>query len=138
MDIIHLLAGTAVQTPLTGKPTGNAEPGAQFASVLEDATNVHGTPKGLTLLAAIRAPHVAATAHQHRGLAHHARVPHVTVGGRIQFVVAHHVEHSPVTSSCLPPRSRRYPYPTLPCLQSKIRANLSVSPSGLGGHSALP
>lgn len=61
MDIIHLLAGTAVQTPLTGKPTGNAEPGAQFASVLEDATNVHGTPKGLTLLAAIRAPHVAAT-----------------------------------------------------------------------------
>ncbi|HKZ11642.1 MAG TPA: flagellar hook-length control protein FliK [Rhodanobacteraceae bacterium] len=61
MDIIHLLPGTAAQTPLTGKPAGNAEPGAQFASVLEDATNVHGTPKGLTLLAAIPAPRVAAT-----------------------------------------------------------------------------
>lgn len=61
MDIIHLLAATAAQTPLAGKPTGNAEPGAQFASVFEDATNVHGTPKGLTLLAAIPAPHVAAT-----------------------------------------------------------------------------
>src|SRR5690348_5064065 len=62
MDIIHLLANTAAKTPLTGKPTGNAEPGAPFASILEDATNVHGTPKGLTLLAATASPRAAATA----------------------------------------------------------------------------
>ena len=81
MDIIPLLAGTTAKTPPTGKPTGNAESGAQFASiledatnvhgtpkgfaqfasVLEDATNVHGTPKGLTLLAAASAPRTAAT-----------------------------------------------------------------------------
>ena len=62
MDIIHLLAGTAAKAPLTGKPAGNAEPGAQFASILEDATNVHGTPKGLTLLAAASGPRAAETA----------------------------------------------------------------------------
>ena len=62
MDIIPLLAGTAAKTPPTGKPTGNAEPSAQFASILEDASNVHGAPKGLTLLAAASAPHAAATA----------------------------------------------------------------------------
>jgi flagellar hook-length control protein FliK len=61
MDIIPLLAGTTAKTPPTGKPTDNAEPGAQFASILEDATNVHGTPKGLTLLAAASAPRTAAT-----------------------------------------------------------------------------
>lgn len=60
MDIIHLLANTAAKAPLAGKPTGNAEPDAQFASVLEDATNVHGTPKGLTLLAAAAAPRAPA------------------------------------------------------------------------------
>lgn len=63
MDIIHLLAGAAAKTPPTGKPGGNnAEPGAQFASVLEEATNVHGAPRGLTLLGAASAPHVAAAA----------------------------------------------------------------------------
>lgn len=54
MDIIHLLAGTGAKASLTGKATGNAEPGTQFASILENATSVHGhaSPKGLTLLAA--------------------------------------------------------------------------------------
>ncbi|HJR14746.1 MAG TPA: flagellar hook-length control protein FliK [Rhodanobacteraceae bacterium] len=54
MDIIHLLAGTGAKAPLTGKATGNAEPGTQFASILENATSVHGhaSPKGLALLAA--------------------------------------------------------------------------------------
>jgi flagellar hook-length control protein FliK len=62
MDIVHLLSGPAAKTPLAGKPTGTAEPG-QFASVLEEATNVHGTPGpgGLTLLAAAAAPRAAAT-----------------------------------------------------------------------------
>jgi flagellar hook-length control protein FliK len=66
MDIVHLLSGPATKTPLAGKPTGTAEPG-QFASVLEDAANVHGTPKGLTLLAAAAAPRVAATVNEVAG-----------------------------------------------------------------------
>lgn len=62
MDIIHLLAGTAAKTPLAAKPAGTAEPDTKFASVLEGATNVHVTPKGLTLLAAAPAPRTTATA----------------------------------------------------------------------------
>src|SRR5690348_10063100 len=51
MDITHLLAGTAKAPPI-GKPAAaSTEPGVQFASILEDAANIHGTPKGLTLLA---------------------------------------------------------------------------------------
>lgn len=54
MEIVNLLAGTGSKPPLTGKPSNSAEPGAQFASVLENATNVHGhpSPNGLKLLAA--------------------------------------------------------------------------------------
>jgi flagellar hook-length control protein FliK len=62
MDIIHLLAGNAANAPLTGKPAGNAEPVAQFASILEDAANAQAAPAGLTLLAAASAPRAAATA----------------------------------------------------------------------------
>lgn len=63
MGIINLLAGTgtAARTPLTGKPAGgNADPGAPFASILENATTVQGAPKGLTLLAAL-APRASTT-----------------------------------------------------------------------------
>ena len=74
MDITHLLANTAAKAPLAGKPTGNAEPGGQFASVLEDATNVHGTPKGLTLLAAAAAPRAAAAAKETADQALHAKL----------------------------------------------------------------
>jgi flagellar hook-length control protein FliK len=75
MDIIHLLAGTSAKAPLTGKPpAASAEPGAQFASILEDATNVHGTPKGLTLLAAAAAPRATATSKDAAGQALRAKL----------------------------------------------------------------
>ena len=74
MDIIHLLAGNAAKAQTAGKPVGNAEPGTQFASILEDATNVHGTPKGLTLLAAAAAPRAAATAKDAAGQALRAKL----------------------------------------------------------------
>jgi hypothetical protein len=44
MDITHLLANTAAKAPLAGKPTGNAEPGAPFASVGGDAADGRGRP----------------------------------------------------------------------------------------------
>lgn len=63
MDIINLLAGTGAKAPLAGKTATSAEPGAQFASILENATAVqgHAPPRGLTLLAASDARAMAAT-----------------------------------------------------------------------------
>lgn len=73
MNIVNLLADTGTKAPLAGNAATSPEPGAQFASILESATNVHGTPKGLTPLAAASAPRATATKKDAAGQALHAK-----------------------------------------------------------------